>query len=289
MGFVGTLLEALFLLPRYSWSLVVSGWLSLSYAYEFLYLVFTGGSTAASQHLTWLEWLQRLRIERVLLYYRYYLPVAGIIVIHFVAHSFMDRFRIAHRPDRVIWASFSTGIATAWIYVFRDTLPFGRIGMYTLTPVQQAIVHAHAQSLNTFLICYYGYTLVTGATTDKSSPVRFGNRPGGFFVRKFIPVFAVIVYSVSRARSPLSGPLLGSSLLAGWLLRVLFADAINDVIVAVNERLTFICLIVWTVAIGSAFNEHTLYMDNLLGFFPCIIMAGMALWAYIAQIKSEYR
>lgn len=289
MGFVGTILEALLLLPRYVWSLTVSGWLSLSYVYEFLHLVLTGRD--AKDKLNWIEWLQqRIRLERVLSYYRYYLPVAGIVLVHFLVHSFMTRFRIARRPDRVIWASLSTGIATAWMYVFRETLPFGRMGLYTLTPVQQAIVHAHAQSLYTFLVCYYGYTLVTGLTTDKSNRARFGNRPGGFFVRKFIPVFAVIVYSVARARtqSSSSSPLANPSL-AGWLLRVLFADAITDVVVAANERLSAVCLIVWTVAVGSAFNEYALYMDTALGLFPCIVIAGMAMWAYVAQIKSEYR
>ena len=65
------------------------------------------------------------------------------------------------------------------------------------------------------------------------------------------------------------------------------ADALTDFIIAWRVRLSFICLIVWTLVVGGMFSEYHLYASDALGLFPCIILAAMALWAYIFQIKAK--
>jgi hypothetical protein len=284
MGIVGIVVEAVFALPIYLWTLFRSGWTSLSLLYEFLHLIASGESAAAAAKGSgWFRWWARLApsMERLTSSYPHYLMVAGTVLMHYVVNSMLTGMRFSRRPDRVVWAGFSTGIVLGWMYVFRETLPGGRLGVYTLNDAQKILVMSYSQSLITFLIPYYLYVLLTGVTS--------GSRPGGFFTRKFIPTLAALVYTVSLPAVATHASLLSTMRVSGWLLRVLAADAITDVIVAWNERMTAVCLVVWTAAIGSAFNEYALYLNDALGLFPCLALTGMALWSYIAQIKAERR
>lgn len=124
-----------------------------------------------------------------------------------------------------------------------------------------------------FVVPYFLYALITGVTSK--------SRPGGFLLRKFIPAFAVMVF-LSGKRDAGAG-----IRVAAWLLRVLIADAISDTVMSsrMTERLTAATLLVWTLAAGSMYNEYGLFADDAFGVFPCVVITGMALWAYLLQIK----
>lgn len=285
MGIVGTLLEVVFAIPLYLYSLFLSAWSSLSLLFEFLNLVVNGNTTRVFTG-TGAESMLKKAIPAFTFNpapLSYWLAMAGAVLIHYAAYSLLVRIRSPEKKagtDRVIWACISCGMAIGWIHVFWNVLPMGSVslapfatadGKATSSEAVNLIISVRGEALVNFFLPYFLYSFLTGLTS--------GGRPGGFFMRKLVPVLAVIVLLVNKNKV--------TPRFIGWLLRCLMADALTDFIIAWRVRLAFICLIVWTLVIGGMFNEYSLYLGDALGLFPCIILGVMALWAYISQIKAE--
>ena len=287
MGIAGTLLEVVTALPVYLYSLVLSAWASLSLLYDFLNLVVNGNTTrvVTDTGLPLKKTIPAFTFNPAPL--SYWMAMAGAVLIHYGAYFLLVRLRSPekkHGTDRVIWACISCGMAIGWVHVFWNVLPMGSLSFGPLASVTDTgtgktmsseainlIISVRGEALVNFFLPYFLYSFLTGLTS--------GGRPGGFFMRKLVPVLAVVVFLVNKNKV--------TPRFIGWLLRCLMADALTDFVIAWRVRLTFICLIVWTLVIGGMFNEYSLYMGDALGLFPCIILAVMALWAYISQIKAE--
>jgi hypothetical protein len=289
MGIVGTLMEVVFALPVYLYALVVSGWTSLSLVKEFLALVINGNRTAI---ITGTSGLGSLSKTIPAFSFNpaprsYWLAMAGVVLFHYAAYSLLAKIRspsVRANTDRVVWACLSCGLAIGWTHVFWNVLPMGSLSLVSLgggggggggesaaAAANNLIISVRGEALINFFLPYFMYSLLTGVSSD--------SRPGGFFMRKLVPVLAVIVLLVNKGKV--------TPRIIGWLLRCLMADALTDFIIAWRVRLSFICLIVWTLVVGGMFSEYHLYASDALGLFPCIILAVMALWAYIFQIKAE--
>lgn len=294
MGFVGSIVELLWVIPQYTWRVCSSAITSLTLIWEFFRLVIKAPVDSGAPVESWTDFLKLFAMRALPDANLYILVIPALLtLLHYMTHALLTRLLYFEKgqADRMVWAGLSTGIALGWTILFWKLMPGGRLGIVTPDPLT---IGLRVQMLLSFVVPYFFYAVTTGLTSS--------SRPGGFFMRKFIPAFAVMVFVSGRPDQAtgvrVAGMLIESKdgpgagvRLAGWLIRVLIADAISDMLIPTKrfERATFLTLIVWTMTIGNAFNEHSLYLDNALGLTACVVIVGMAFWAYVSQIKGERR
>ncbi len=216
---------------------------------------------------------------------------AVMIVVHYILYALIKCTGMAQRRttiDRLLWFSVSSGCTIAWTYMLYPLFHLG--GADASSAVVQTLLSSYMLSWVVMSLYYW----ISGLTST------FGAPSGAFYIRKSIPVVAVVLFpfALVPALSPLheGHPFLkealsiaGRSALVGWLIRYAILDSLIDFTVLTRSNVLRKLLAgPWAVLFWQMYGTYNLQYSSILGRIPCYAISALAVGVVIFDLVPSY-